>query len=113
MSDEKFSDGGLEAGVCAFHFMIASAEAYFHSRNGHVIEESDVLKLIRDAEKVGIVSETGMRNSGMMKNGMGMAIDHLIKRSVRAFNIARNPKGYTAPSRPLYGDNDGIPAPRL
>ena len=74
--------------------------------------ERNVMAIVRSAEYVGLVKESAMRNSGMFKNGMGMALDHVAKRSQRAVHILNNPQGYTAPSRPLYGDNDGIPTPK-
>ncbi|MBI4031483.1 MAG: hypothetical protein HY370_07370 [Proteobacteria bacterium] len=72
----------------------------------------DAFSLIVDAEILGLVSVSAMNNSGMFKNGSGMALDHVAKRAQRAINIMNNPNGYTQPKRSLYGDNNGIPTPQ-
>ena len=77
-----------------------------------VCSERNVMAIVRAAEYVGLVKESAMRNSGMMKNGMGMALDHVARRSLRAVHILNNLQGYTSPKKSLYGDNDGIPTPK-
>lgn len=72
----------------------------------------EVIWHIVDAHILGLVSIGAMFNSGMFKNGPGMALDHVAKRAQRTFNIINNPKGYTSPKRPLYGDNNGIHTPK-
>lgn len=75
------------------------------------VAEEDVASMIRKGEALGLVSEAGMKKSGLLASvwiywGQAAALAHVFRQATRAINILDNPHGYTPRKKPLYGFED-------
>jgi len=80
------------------------------------VAERDVLSVIRRGEELGLVSEAGMKKSGLLASvwvyfGQTVALAHVFRQATRAINILNNPNGYTPRKKPLYGFDAEIKGP--